>query len=121
MPSLWSPCWSGRGSSSAKWKSSRGCPTARCTAPPTPTSTAGHAPWLTELVAGIIEPGESAEDVARREAREEAGIELGELFTLQFQVLELATSNNFSFDAFGTSPWGSFPVVRCGPLELLPL
>lgn len=40
---------------------------------------AGRAPWLTELVAGIIEPGESAEDVARREAREEAGIEIGEL------------------------------------------
>ncbi|GGA81708.1 ADP-ribose pyrophosphatase [Neiella marina] len=31
-------------------------------------------PWLLELVAGIIEEGESAEDVARREAVEEAGL-----------------------------------------------
>lgn len=32
--------------------------------------------WLTEIVAGIIEPGESAEDVARREAIEETGCPL---------------------------------------------
>jgi len=37
------------------------------------------SPWLLELVAGINEPGEAPDDVARREAREEAGIELGEL------------------------------------------
>lgn len=36
-------------------------------------------PWLTEVVAGIIEPGESPEDVARREAREEAGLAVGAL------------------------------------------
>lgn len=36
-------------------------------------------PWLLELVAGIIETGESAEAVARREADEEAGIGIGEL------------------------------------------
>jgi ADP-ribose pyrophosphatase len=40
------------------------------------------APWLLELVAGIVEPGESAEDVARRESVEEAGIELGELIPI---------------------------------------
>ncbi|PIJ49479.1 ADP-ribose diphosphatase [Erwinia sp. OLTSP20] len=34
-------------------------------------------PWLLELVAGIIEPGESVEDVVRREAREEAGLTPG--------------------------------------------
>src|SRR6516164_3959095 len=33
-------------------------------------------PWLTEVVAGIIEEGESPEAVARRETREEAGIEI---------------------------------------------
>ena len=33
----------------------------------------GWHPWLLECVAGIIENGESAEDVARREAKEEAG------------------------------------------------
>lgn len=36
-------------------------------------------PWLLEPVAGIIEPGESAEEVARREALEEAGLELLDL------------------------------------------
>ncbi|MGH1463678.1 MAG: NUDIX domain-containing protein [Neptuniibacter sp.] len=36
-------------------------------------------PWLLELVAGIVEKGESADDVARRESQEEAGAELGEI------------------------------------------
>jgi ADP-ribose pyrophosphatase len=36
-------------------------------------------PWLIEVVAGIIDPGETAEDVARREAVEEAGLHLGEM------------------------------------------
>lgn len=31
-------------------------------------------PWLLELVAGMIEEGESVEDVVRREAQEEAGV-----------------------------------------------
>jgi ADP-ribose pyrophosphatase len=39
----------------------------------------GRGPWLMEVVAGMIEPGERAEDVARREALEEAGCVLGEL------------------------------------------
>ena len=39
-------------------------------------------PWLSEIVAGMIEPGESAEDVARRESGEEAGLELSELYPL---------------------------------------
>lgn len=35
-------------------------------------------PWLLELIAGMIDHhGESIEDVARREAKEEAGIEIG--------------------------------------------
>ncbi|WP_313437413.1 ADP-ribose diphosphatase [Atlantibacter hermannii] len=36
-----------------------------------------ETPWLLELVAGMIEPGESVEDVARREAIEEAGLTVG--------------------------------------------
>ncbi|KHN50065.1 ADP-ribose diphosphatase [Pectobacterium fontis] len=35
------------------------------------------SPWLFELVAGMIEPGESHEEVARREAQEEAGLRVG--------------------------------------------
>jgi len=47
---------------------------------------AGHDPWLVEIVAGIIEPGETPDDVVRREAVEEADlpvdalIQLGEVF-----------------------------------------
>ncbi len=40
---------------------------------------AGLEPWLTEPVAGTIEPGESAEEVAHREAMEEAGCTLTEM------------------------------------------
>lgn len=39
-------------------------------------------PWLAEIVAGMIEPGESARDVARRESEEEAGLVIDELFPL---------------------------------------
>jgi ADP-ribose pyrophosphatase len=40
---------------------------------------AGFSPWLVEVVAGIIDPGETAEQVVRREAREEAGLAIGEV------------------------------------------
>tara|TARA_R110001583_G_scaffold32763_3_gene111288 strand:- start:225 stop:884 length:660 start_codon:yes stop_codon:yes gene_type:complete len=36
----------------------------------------GAGPWLLELIAGIVEPGESVADVAHREADEEAGMQL---------------------------------------------
>ncbi len=39
----------------------------------------GWDPWLLEGVAGIIEEGESAEDVAVRETKEEAGCEVTDL------------------------------------------
>lgn len=35
-----------------------------------------HSPWLLEMVAGMIETGESIEDVCRREALEEAGVDI---------------------------------------------
>lgn len=40
---------------------------------------AGREPWLIEVVAGIIEDGETPEDVARRETLEEAGLDVIEL------------------------------------------
>ena len=40
---------------------------------------AGLKPWLVEPVAGIVEPGETPEAVARRETVEEAGCEIAEL------------------------------------------
>lgn len=36
-------------------------------------------PWLIETIAGIVEPGEGIEAVARREANEEAGLELSNI------------------------------------------
>lgn len=39
-------------------------------------------PWLTEIVAGMIEPGEKPEAVAQREAQEEAGLTLDSLMPL---------------------------------------
>tara|TARA_B110000211_G_scaffold195557_1_gene224210 strand:- start:146 stop:778 length:633 start_codon:yes stop_codon:yes gene_type:complete len=40
------------------------------------------SPWLLEVVAGMIEEGESAEEVARREAEEEAGCHLNQLIPI---------------------------------------
>ncbi len=40
---------------------------------------AGWAPWQLEVVAGIIDEGETAEEVARRESLEEAGLTLLDL------------------------------------------
>ena len=37
---------------------------------------AGMPAWVLEVVAGLIEPGETAADVARREAKEEAGADV---------------------------------------------
>lgn len=41
--------------------------------------TAGAEPWQVEIIAGIIEEGESAEDVARRETVEEAGCAVSDI------------------------------------------
>ncbi len=42
-----------------------------------PTS---ESPWLLEIVAGMIEPDESPDEVCRREAFEEAGVEIQQLY-----------------------------------------
>lgn len=53
----------------------------------TPWLPEGSSPWLLEIVAGIIGEGESPENVARREAIEEAGCEIAELeFVCRFLV-----------------------------------
>ncbi len=48
---------------------------------------AGIEPWLLECVAGIIEEGESAEAMARREAREEAGCEILDLVQMHQHII----------------------------------
>lgn len=40
------------------------------------------SPWMLELIAGVVEAGEQDEDVAHREAMEEAGCELTELLPI---------------------------------------
>ncbi|MBN7795210.1 NUDIX domain-containing protein [Parahaliea mediterranea] len=40
------------------------------------------SPWMLELVAGVVEPGETDTDVVHREAMEEAGCELSELLPI---------------------------------------
>ncbi len=52
-----------------------------------------NTPWLIEIVAGIMEDGETAEDVARRESLEEAGCE----------ILELIRINSFYLSPGGSS------------------
>lgn len=53
----------------------------------TPWLPEGSSPWLVEIVAGIIDAGETPEAVARREAVEEAGCEIDELeFVCRFLV-----------------------------------
>jgi nudix-type nucleoside diphosphatase (YffH/AdpP family) len=41
-----------------------------------------RGPWLLEIVAGLIEPGETPEQVARREAMEEAGCTVQDLLPI---------------------------------------
>ncbi len=54
-------------------------------------------PWLLECVAGMIEPGESAPQVAHREAMEEAGCELMELaFISEYLVSPGGTSERIT-------------------------
>ena len=53
----------------------------------TPWLPEGSSPWLMEIVAGIIDEGETPEAVARREAVEEAGCEITKLeFVCRFLV-----------------------------------
>jgi ADP-ribose pyrophosphatase len=48
---------------------------------------AGRHPFTWEIVAGIIEDGESAEDLARREAVEEASLEIRETIPIHDVIL----------------------------------
>jgi ADP-ribose pyrophosphatase len=64
----------------------------------------GGDPWLLEIVAGAMEEGETPEQVARRESREEAGCELRELLRIS---------------EFFTSPGGSSERITlfCGIVD----
>ena len=58
---------------------------------------ANRPPWLLEVVAGIVEPGETVESVARREIEEEAGRTVTDLIPItQFLVSPGGTSQTTS-------------------------
>ncbi|NRB00738.1 MAG: NUDIX domain-containing protein [Rhodobacteraceae bacterium] len=47
-----------------------------------PLARGDQSPWLIEPIAGRMDPGETPEDTARREAEEEAGVALGDLIEI---------------------------------------
>ena len=54
-----------------------------------------HSPWLLELVAGIVEKGETHEEVAHREAEEEAGATLAELVPITRYLVSPGGTNEW--------------------------
>ena len=67
---------------------------------------AGRDPWLIEVVAGIIEPGESAEEVARREAMEEADLTIGRLVDIG-EILASPGGMSESFRLYCGEAWSA--------------
>lgn len=56
-------------------------------------------PWLIEIIAGLVEPGEAVEDLIHREAMEEAGCEVSELIYLH-QYYSSPGSSNEQIDIY---------------------
>lgn len=56
-------------------------------------------PWQFEVVAGLVEPGESLEDVARRETLEEAGVVISAM-ELVFEFMPSAGGSDERFTLF---------------------
>jgi len=62
-----------------------------------PWFTDDFSPWLIECAAGIIEAGETPEQVARREAVEEAGCEVGDLIPVYQYIVSPGGSSESVF------------------------
>lgn len=54
---------------------------------------AGFPPWVTEIVAGIIDAGETPQEVARRETMEETGCDVRELELVHDYLVSPGCSN----------------------------
>ncbi len=59
------------------------------------------SPWLLECVAGIIEKGESPEDVARREMVEETGLEINEIVPIHHYLVSPGGTSESAFSFCG--------------------
>ena len=59
------------------------------------------SPWLVECVAGIIEKGESPEDVARREMVEETGLEITDIQPIHHYLVSPGGSSESVFSFCG--------------------
>ena len=59
------------------------------------------SPWLIEIVAGIIEDGETPEQVVRREALEAAGLEIGRIEPLFHYLVSPGCSSESMFVFLG--------------------
>jgi len=57
---------------------------------------APRSAWLLEVVAGLMEPGEAPEEVARREATEEAGLAVGRIVPIARFFATPAKSTEFT-------------------------
>jgi len=55
--------------------------------------TAGFPPWVTEIVAGLIDKGETPEQVARRETTEETGCDVRDLELVHDYLVSPGCSN----------------------------
>ncbi len=73
------------------------------------------SPWLVECVAGIIEKGESPEDVARREMVEETGLEITDIQPIHHYLVSPGGSSESVFSFCGrvdaTSAEGIFGIT----------
>lgn len=54
-------------------------------------------PWLTEVIAGMVEKGESPEEMVRREAMEEAGLDVNELIPISHYLSSPGSSTEEVF------------------------
>ena len=54
-----------------------------------------QSPWLLEIVAGVLDPDEKPADVARREAEEEAGCEILDLYPICEYFVSPGGSNEY--------------------------
>ncbi len=69
-------------------------------------------PWLLEPVAGRVDPGETPEDAARREAGEEAGVTLGALHPIPGHYPSPGTLSEFLYAYIGIA---DLPDTAAGP------